>query len=55
MWCAHMDHGVLENDIAHSPPSIRVVGSLANFDKFADAFNCSLGSRMNPAEKCILW
>jgi len=53
-----MDPDILESDIhknAHSPPNIRVLGALANFDEFARAFDCKPGSRMNPEEKCILW
>ena len=40
---------------AHSPESVRVIGTLANFERFANAFNCSVGTKMNPKDKCILW
>ncbi|XP_078493279.1 phosphate-regulating neutral endopeptidase PHEX [Ciona intestinalis] len=39
----------------HSPGRFRVIGSLQNFDKFSKAFNCPVGSKMNPKHKCIIW
>lgn len=58
MWCTQSDPDDIESDIrknVHSPPSIRVQGVLANFDQFARAFSCPVGSKMNPEKKCVLW
>lgn len=35
----------------------RIIGSLMNTEAFAKAFNCPVGSKMNPAgrERCQLW
>jgi putative endopeptidase len=39
----------------HSPPRFRVQGSLINNHAFSEAFNCAVGSAMNPREKCVVW
>ncbi|XP_076819952.1 phosphate-regulating neutral endopeptidase PHEX-like [Clavelina lepadiformis] len=39
----------------HSPGRFRVIGSLQNFDKFSKAFDCPVGSFMNPRHKCVIW
>jgi len=43
---------------AHSPPRLRVMGTLSNSIDFAREFNCKRGSKMNPADpsyKCKVW
>lgn len=39
----------------HSPGPIRVLGPLSNSWDFAEAYGCSLGSPMNPKNKCSVW
>ncbi|XP_012940735.1 endothelin-converting enzyme homolog [Aplysia californica] len=58
VWCAkirdEVKKGVVESD-PHSPPPYRVYGTLQNSVDFSRAFNCPVGSRMNPMRKCVLW
>lgn len=42
-------------DASQTPFEFRVMGSLSNSPDFAKDFNCSVGSRMNPARKCFLY
>ena len=41
----------------HSPHRFRVNGVMRNFDRFADAFGCAVGSPLNPPvrDKCVVW
>ncbi|KAI7892362.1 uncharacterized protein EV154DRAFT_462639 [Mucor mucedo] len=39
----------------HSPFYYRVIGGLQNDANFAKAFNCPVGSPMNPEKKCSIW
>lgn len=57
-WCANIRKQiaiVMLDDDPHSPNKFRVLGSLANSKAFAQAFNCSPGSKMNPTNKCLIW
>ncbi|KAJ7382376.1 hypothetical protein OS493_035437 [Desmophyllum pertusum] len=40
---------------SHTFPQYRIIGTLRNYDKFAEAFKCKQGSGMNPEKKCTLW
>lgn len=33
----------------------RVEGTLRNFEKFAEVWQCKKGSRFNPEKRCALW
>ena len=57
MWCQNIDKHSAKSELddVHSPPHARLVLPLANFDEFAKTYNCPVGSRMNPKDKCIVW
>ena len=57
MWCstnAKIVDKLLLND-EHTPTKYRVIGSLSNMEEFSEAWNCPIGSPMNPTNKCVLW
>jgi len=61
VWCDHStpqaSHlSTLED--AHSPPRLRVIGTLSNSFDFSKEFKCKKGSKMNPEDpnsKCKVW
>lgn len=58
IWCGSMrpeDALTKIRSSVHSPGSVRVLGPLSNSEDFAKAFNCPLGSPMNPKKKCNVW
>ncbi|XP_063976268.1 neprilysin-4-like isoform X2 [Diachasmimorpha longicaudata] len=58
VWCGNYTNGALKSKIiegVHSPNHFRVIGTLSNNEQFAKAWNCPVGSPMNPPHKCILW
>lgn len=40
---------------SHTVPRYRVIGTVRNLQSFADAFECPVGSPMNPEAKCDVW
>ncbi|XP_053546318.1 membrane metallo-endopeptidase-like 1 [Bombina bombina] len=58
VWCGSYRPEYARHSIktdVHSPFKYRVMGSLQNFDAFAEEFNCKKGTKMNPLEKCRVW
>ena len=59
-WCAVSTDAYVANEVrtnVHTPAMVRVWAPLRNFAPFAEAFNCPLGSTMNPNkdEQCVLY
>ncbi|XP_063988069.1 neprilysin-2-like isoform X2 [Diachasmimorpha longicaudata] len=56
-WCSvHQPETLkqhINNDI-HSPSEFRVLGPLSNSLEFFEDFQCPVGSKMNPKEKCVI-
>lgn len=58
VWCGHMTSDSLINLILtdpHAPQRYRVNQVLANQPEFAEAFQCKVGTPMNPTERCAVW
>ncbi|XP_064537301.1 membrane metallo-endopeptidase-like 1 [Drosophila montana] len=57
-WCTGRDTASklskLKTDV-HAYEEFRVVGTLSNMPEFSEAFNCKLGTDMNPLKKCVVW
>ncbi|CAG2106410.1 unnamed protein product [Medioppia subpectinata] len=57
-WCRYIIPSQVRHKIlrgVHSPEKYRVNGALSNFGHFSKAFDCPLGSNMNPEVKCEMW
>ncbi|XP_062889109.1 membrane metallo-endopeptidase-like 1 isoform X3 [Mobula hypostoma] len=58
VWCGsyrpEYASQVIKTEV-HTPLKFRVIGSLQNFEAFAEAFQCSRGNAMHPAKKCRVW
>ncbi|CAH8490700.1 unnamed protein product [Schistosoma turkestanicum] len=57
-FCGHVRAGSYahyQNNVHHLFPEFRVFGALSNSEEFAEAYNCSTDSPMNPSNKCKLW
>ncbi|GFO40521.1 endothelin-converting enzyme 1, partial [Plakobranchus ocellatus] len=57
-WCAQIRDTAKKSIVEtgpHAPHPYRVFGSLQNTAEFAEAYNCQMGSRMNPMRKCRMW
>ncbi|XP_017870344.1 PREDICTED: neprilysin-2 isoform X2 [Drosophila arizonae] len=58
IWCGSMrpeDALTKIRSSVHSPGFVRVLGPLSNSRDFANAYNCAVGTTMNPAKKCSVW
>ncbi|MFH4977167.1 hypothetical protein AB6A40_003876 [Gnathostoma spinigerum] len=58
IWCGIMNDKEALRKLRtseHSPGPIRVKGPLSNSEDFALAYNCPVGSPMNPKQKCRVW
>ncbi|XP_026491729.2 neprilysin-4-like [Vanessa tameamea] len=58
IWCGNTTTGALKSKMVegvHSPNKIRVIGTLSNSKEFSEAWQCPVGSPMNPEHKCVLW
>ncbi|ETN81757.1 peptidase family M13 [Necator americanus] len=58
IWCGHATHDAMINLLltdSHSPENFRVNQVLANQPEFATAFQCAVGTPMNPVERCAVW
>ncbi|XP_051153405.1 endothelin-converting enzyme homolog isoform X2 [Leptopilina boulardi] len=57
LWCESYTVSSLKWMLqdSHSPGHIRLQGVLKNSQEFSSAWNCPLGSNMNPKKKCSLW
>jgi len=57
-WCSRDRPAEVQRRLTadeHAPPKFRVYGSLRNLKEFAEAFNCSPGTPMHPAQTCSVW
>lgn len=57
-WCTKATDEALKAQVemdSHPPSKFRVNLPLANFEEFANTFQCPKDSPMNPSKRCILW
>ncbi|XP_014207872.1 neprilysin-2-like [Copidosoma floridanum] len=57
-WCSKYRPEALKLRITHgqhSPAEFRVLGPMSNMPEFSKDFNCPLGTKMNPKDKCAVW
>ncbi|XP_018346008.1 PREDICTED: neprilysin-1-like [Trachymyrmex septentrionalis] len=56
LWCEDPATSAIKakHDI-HSIGRLRVTGTVSNSHDFAKAYNCPVGSAMNPEKKCHIW
>ncbi|XP_038058258.1 endothelin-converting enzyme homolog isoform X2 [Patiria miniata] len=58
VWCSYQtpEHArlVIYTD-THASDKFRVIGAMSNTPEFSEAFDCPIGSPMNPENKCRVW
>jgi predicted metalloendopeptidase len=57
-WCSKLTPAAIRQRLLtdpHSPPRFRVNGPAINLPAFAEAFQCPVGSPMNPTKRCQIW
>jgi putative endopeptidase len=57
-WCSKISPELERMKITvdvHSTPRFRVTGSLSNLPEFAEAWQCSAGAPLRPAQTCKVW
>jgi putative endopeptidase len=57
-WCTKVSPELERMKITvdpHSTPRFRITGSLSNLSEFAEAWQCSAGAPMRPAQTCAVW
>ncbi len=58
VWCSKSSdefEKVQVNVNPHPPARYRVTGALMNLPEFAAAYQCKAGTKMAPAERCVVW
>jgi len=58
IWCSKKRPAKLKNQVLtdpHSPARFRINGPFKNRPEFAKAWDCPIGSPMNPVRKCEVW
>ncbi|XP_073820346.1 uncharacterized protein [Musca autumnalis] len=57
LWCSDIHRSAYPSVVIdiHAPEKFRTIGPLSNFEEFSKAFNCPIGSAMNPAKKCKIY
>ncbi|XP_013119333.2 neprilysin-4-like [Stomoxys calcitrans] len=58
VWCSNLDSEYDDIQQAtgnYAPERFRAIGPVSNYEEFAKAFRCPLGSAMNPIRKCVIY
>jgi predicted metalloendopeptidase len=57
-WCAKQRPEFAKQAVMsdpHSPARFRVIGALSATPEFSKAWGCKAGSKMRPANACVVW
>ncbi|GFS01422.1 endothelin-converting enzyme 2 protein [Elysia marginata] len=58
LWCEKSTKETRRQEMLtlnHPPGEFRILGSLQNSPEFSAAYDCPIGSTMNPQQKCSVW